>query len=131
MSSCSGCGKERTPLNTNRYSLSSDGLQRYCRECNSEKCISWRKANPDRVAAHRHKRRAMIQTTELTEQTVALYWCQRWLKCLTGLDLHIDHVVPLSKGGLHHQINLEIVHAEYNLSKGAKMTDQLLARANR
>lgn len=35
---------------------------------------------------------------------------------------HVDHKVPLSKGGLHHQDNLEPIPAIDNLRKGAKIT---------
>jgi len=34
---------------------------------------------------------------------------------------HVDHIVPLSKGGLHHQDNLQILRAEDNLKKGSKI----------
>ena len=34
---------------------------------------------------------------------------------------HVDHVVPLSKGGLHHEDNLQILTAHQNLCKGAKL----------
>ena len=35
-----------------------------------------------------------------------------------GSDYHVDHIVPLSRGGKHHPDNLQIVTAEYNLKKG-------------
>lgn len=34
--------------------------------------------------------------------------------------MHVDHVVPLSKGGLHHSSNLRIVSARENLTKSNK-----------
>ena len=38
-----------------------------------------------------------------------------------GLDWHVDHIRPLSKGGLHHPDNLQIVQKKYNLEKHAKL----------
>jgi 5-methylcytosine-specific restriction endonuclease McrA len=33
--------------------------------------------------------------------------------------MHVDHIRPLSKGGAHHQDNLQIISARENLEKGA------------
>ena len=33
---------------------------------------------------------------------------------------HVDHVIPVSKGGIHHPSNLQILTATENLKKGAK-----------
>jgi len=40
---------------------------------------------------------------------------------MTGIQHHVDHIIPLSKGGLHHPDNLQILTAEENLKKGAKL----------
>ena len=34
---------------------------------------------------------------------------------------HIDHIVPLSKGGKHAQSNLQVTHPRCNLVKGSKL----------
>ena len=39
----------------------------------------------------------------------------------TGMAHHVDHIMPLSKGGLHHQDNLQVLTATENLKKGAKL----------
>jgi len=39
----------------------------------------------------------------------------------TGIEHHVDHIIPISKGGLHHPSNLQILTAFENLSKGAKI----------
>lgn len=33
---------------------------------------------------------------------------------------HVDHVVPLSRGGAHVEGNLQLTHAVCNLKKGAR-----------
>ena len=35
--------------------------------------------------------------------------------------MHVDHIVPLSKGGLHHSSNLRIISARENLTKGNRL----------
>ena len=37
-----------------------------------------------------------------------------------GIMFHVDHIIPVSKGGKHHPDNLQILTAFDNLSKGAK-----------
>lgn len=34
-------------------------------------------------------------------------------------NFHVDHVIPLSKGGMHGYVNVQPAHPECNLRKGA------------
>lgn len=35
----------------------------------------------------------------------------------TGISHHVDHIIPISKGGIHHPTNLQILTAEENIRK--------------
>lgn len=39
---------------------------------------------------------------------------------------HVDHIIPLSRGGKHHQDNLQIILAEENLKKYNKLPEELI-----
>ena len=39
----------------------------------------------------------------------------------TGIPHHVDHIIPLALGGLHHPSNLQILTAEENMKKGCKL----------
>jgi 5-methylcytosine-specific restriction endonuclease McrA len=39
----------------------------------------------------------------------------------TGIPHEVDHIIPIAKGGLHHQDNLQIITRELNRSKGASL----------
>ena len=39
----------------------------------------------------------------------------------TGIIHHVDHIIPISKGGLHHQDNLQVLTKIENLRKGNKI----------
>ena len=39
----------------------------------------------------------------------------------TGIPHHVDHIIPVVKGGLHHPDNLQILTKFENLSKGSKI----------
>ena len=39
----------------------------------------------------------------------------------TGIVYSVDHIIPLSKGGLHHQDNLQVITLSENSRKGNKL----------
>jgi len=54
----------------------------------------------------------------------AMDWEQKLALCVASddpldLKVHVDHVRPLSKGGLHIASNLQVTSAYFNLKKGA------------
>lgn len=53
--------------------------------------------------------------------------------CDTGCDegFHVDHFIPLSKGGAHVLTNLRIACASCNLKKNAKMPDEFMREVAR
>jgi hypothetical protein len=98
----------------------------------AEKHRRWRKQNPERSQSIDAKKRAarnkQIAETQVElidyREIIAEYgmWCHI---CDTAIesrdDLHIDHVIPLSRGGSHTKDNLKPSHALCNLKKGAKV----------
>jgi len=74
----------------------------------------------------RRKQRIIDQTPELTEiekeQIRQIYEERSRLNDAAGYILyHVDHKVPLSKGGLHHPSNLTILKATENIIKGSRL----------
>lgn len=45
------------------------------------------------------------------------------LTLFTGVKHEVDHIIPVSKGGLHHQDNLQVLPWLENRAKGAKLAD--------
>tara|TARA_Y100000004_G_scaffold80752_2_gene90764 strand:+ start:2714 stop:3316 length:603 start_codon:yes stop_codon:yes gene_type:complete len=69
------------------------------------------------------KRRAVIKKTSCNlcveaKQLVKHFydWSVR-LESKLGIKFHVDHIVPLSRGGLHHPSNLQVVPAVWNMRK--------------
>lgn len=87
----------------------------------------WRKENKDVVAAHVSARRARILkasppwlTDEHKEEIVLKYRQAKEAKRITGIDHHVDHIVPLvgrNVCGLHVPWNLQVITAQENLRK--------------
>ena len=78
---------------------------------------------------HTSKRRARIKkaSTKLTfaeEQLINQYYKHSTrLKNKLGIEFHVDHIVPLSIGGLHHPSNLQVVPARWNMRKNNTNTN--------
>jgi hypothetical protein len=63
------------------------------------------------------------------ERLMLLEKTRRELSVETGKEYHIDHILPLSHGGIHHPMNLRILDGAENLSKNAKLLPEAIALA--
>jgi len=106
-------------------------VQRIYREKNREKTAAnlkkWCKANPERRAVHYRTKRAMRNSapgSHTANDILNLFALQK-KKCACCLKsikngYHVDHVIPLSRGGSNDKYNLQLLCAPCNLSKSAK-----------
>lgn len=63
-----------------------------------------------------------LLTKEERDQINSIYANARRLNRDAGyIAYHVDHIIPLVRGGKHHPANLQILTAEENLRKGAKL----------
>ena len=70
------------------------------------------------------KLKASAQLTFTEEQLIKQYYEHSTrLKIKLGIEFHVDHIVPLSIGGLHHPSNLQVVPARWNVRKNNTNTN--------
>ena len=85
---------------------------------------AWVLNNPDKNRAKHSVRRARIRkvndikTSEARKQLVALFRQAVKREDETGYEWHVDHTIPITRGGRHCLTNLQVVPAKWNLSKG-------------
>lgn len=95
----------------------------------------WAQANPEkqRVTNRRRRARLIEATGDHTEKDIQQqYESQKgkcwWCGCDIGNEFHVDHLVPLSRGGSNAPENLVISCPTCNLSKGNKMPHEWIGR---
>ena len=91
------------------------------------KRMRWHYNNPHRAlawsAARRaRKRNATPKMSQEEKQRITDIYYRAW--CYSQVEIwnfHVDHIIPLAKGGLHHPDNLQILEATINLQKGSRL----------
>tara|TARA_B100001059_G_scaffold231177_1_gene266550 strand:- start:42 stop:497 length:456 start_codon:yes stop_codon:yes gene_type:complete len=73
----------------------------------------------NRYRASKHSQTPVL-TKEENECILTLYRECAKLTETTGVLHHVDHIYPISKGGLHHPDNLQILTARENIRKRDK-----------
>ena len=122
----------------NRKRLLEEG-RIYYRENAAKICArssAWAKANPDRMLNYFHKRRALIagnggdgftkadKNLQLRSQKGLCWWCSKPM----GLDITIDHIIALKRGGKHDPRNIVLAHHSCNCSKQDKLPQDWCGR---
>jgi 5-methylcytosine-specific restriction endonuclease McrA len=98
-----------------------------CQTCRSKRKAAhiknyYRQLPPDKRHTLTHKRRAEaygVEHVEYSRSEILRRWHYRCAYC-DARAAHLDHVVPLSRGGTDTESNIVPACASCNLSKGAK-----------
>lgn len=86
----------------------------------------WRKRNPEKWALRnrenqrRRRGEKPVNYSAIIERDgMVCHICTGQIEGLS--DLHMDHVIPLARGGAHHEDNIRPAHALCNLRKSDKI----------
>jgi hypothetical protein len=96
---------------------------------------AWAERNPERVVENNRRRRCRVRNSSIhltaneNQQLLILERTRQELQRETGREYHIDHILPIAHGGIHHPINLRILDGEENLSKYDKLLPEAIALA--
>ena len=102
------------------------------RERELARCKKWAKENPEKAAQKTMKRAAIkkSRTIGCVDYTKILerdgYVCHICGGNVPPEELHFDHIIPLSRGGVHSEENIAVSHAVCNMRKSNKTLDEYL-----
>lgn len=116
----------RLEVKTKKLAQGSEWVKTH-REKKREWATNWAKKNPEKkklmTFKQNCKRRAARQYREVDLIKLLSEWnnhCGICGKTVRG-DFHIDHIMPLSKGGLHEFSNLQFAHPLCNWRKNDRV----------
>ena len=105
------------------------------REYNNRWRRDWSKNNPEKAAAlcrsrvYRKTKSLVSLTVEEIQTVLLLERTRKQLQKETGRTYHLDHILPIAHGGIHHPINLRILNGIDNCSKRHKLLPEAIALA--
>lgn len=127
---CTRCGVVKARDQFAKLNSSKHGLQSLCRDCQSRASKAWIKANPERNRAkcrastsRRNARKLNVTVEHFTGDDLRHSYAKRGLEACVYCDgpyEQDDHVIPLSRGGVHACWNLVTACAYCNQSKCAR-----------
>lgn len=99
--------------------------QRLWREKNKDKLKEQRQRVKLKQREYQQKRRAKVKEQLPSDADLTLireFYIMAERKTIeTGIPHEVDHIIPISKGGLHHQDNLQVLTRSENRIKGNKI----------
>lgn len=125
--------RQRVYNANNRQKQKESNQRRYKK--NPERCKKaadqWRSQNPQR-ARELHRNSEMTRRARKLDQFIEPIDFKIVYEMHGGMcgickdfvpqdDFHVDHVIPLSKGGMHGYVNVQPSHPSCNLKKAAKV----------
>ena len=87
---------------------------------------AYRAKNTARRLELSNRQRCPIQLSECEYKAALGFYLQseRMNEIFGDSSFQVDHTIPLSKGGLHHPSNLQIVPSGWNRRKGSRHSDR-------
>ena len=98
---------------------------------NRKNVMEWSKNNKSRKMASVRKYQAIKRNSKVlcgdSNIMKVFYDAARRVEKCVGIKFHVDHIIPLSLGGSHHQSNLQWVPYMWNLSKHNRESGKLFS----
>ena len=129
---CSRCGEYKLIDEFTKDARKSIGVKANCKACSADMARQYRINNRDKYRANKRaekaRRRARVSNsggdfTTKDWEYVLWFYAYKCLKCGTTNDLQPDHVIPLSKQGIHSIENIQPLCGKCNREKQAQIID--------
>jgi len=92
--------------------------------------LKWAEKNPHKVREYQGNRRSRLHgnnqnlSTWNREIMRTIYQVSDRVTHCTGIEHHVDHIIPLARGGRHSPDNLQVITAALNYLKSGKTPEQ-------
>ena len=127
MKTCTKCGQT---LSLDEFTMTSRGRKPSCKACERARVRQWSVENPDKEREKAARRRmrgggatfdASIRQRLFESQNGLCFYTNAILDIATA---HVDHKVPISRGGTNDYSNLVLCTPEANLLKHNKTAEE-------
>lgn len=119
---CFGCGKDKLLEEFYNSISSRDSKASSCKECSKELNRIQRIERPEIIRASNSKRKAIIKGSDSEGANLDII---KKIYKMCPVDYHVDHIIPLAKGGKHHEANLCYLPAKLNMQKQDKLPEEV------
>lgn len=119
---CNQCKKDKVISEFYNSISSKEGKSWHCKDCAKNLNKLQRELKPEIIKASNRKRKAVLKGAFDSEADLDLIK-SIYKNCPEGY--HVDHIIPISKGGLHHENNLCYLPASLNLQKHTKLPEEV------
>lgn len=87
----------------------------------------WQVKNPEKTRLYRAARRHRMSGIKIDTSKIC-----NWASRICGIcgeavagPYHLDHIIPMSRGGIHAEHNLQVTHPTCNQRKFTKLQEEL------
>ncbi len=137
---CTKCNTNKPLSEFHKDSSKESGYRAVCKGCRNvlekDSTQAYRKSEAGKISNANKKGKRMSRIKSTCDNTITsqalnqlkidqnhqCYYCKSSLDFSIVRGVHLDHVIPLSKGGAHSITNVVWSCAKCNLSKGAKLS---------
>ena len=127
MKTCSKCRTKKPVEQFSTNSANADGRYNYCKTCAASARRKRYRKDPNYFKSLASKRKAKVRGAQVEPVSRRRVWerdagiCQLCGDPVPFDEMHLDHVVPVSKDGKHSYDNTQTSHATCNLEKFNKL----------
>lgn len=119
---CNSCHEDKSLEDFYNATGVKENKSYWCKKCSKDLNKIQRLEKPEIIKSSNRKRKAIVKKALDNEANLELIK-KIYKECPLGY--HVDHIIPIAKGGKHHENNLCYLPATLNMQKQAKLPEEV------